>query len=70
MGGAWLNGAESRITLERRRGAEGHAVADERTNEMGSEGGAKGEGVGEAGFPAIKERGRREKGRTRAAWAQ
>lgn len=24
MGGAWLNGAESRIALERRRGAEGH----------------------------------------------
>lgn len=37
MGGAWLNGAESRIALERRRGAEGHTEADGRNGGGGKE---------------------------------
>lgn len=40
MGGAWLNGAESRIALERRRGAEGHTEAD--GGETGGVGGYEG----------------------------
>lgn len=36
MGGAWLNGAESRIALERRRGAEGHAETQRRDKGVGS----------------------------------
>lgn len=49
MGGAWLNGAESRIALERRRGAEGH---------RGEDGG--GEGVFDRRRKRAKGKGERE----------
>lgn len=51
MGGAWLNGAESRIALERRRGAEGHKRR--RMDEVGTA------GVVQRGLPIVEERGAR-----------
>lgn len=55
MGGAWLNGAESRIALERRRGAEGHTEAD------GRNGGEKRVPRGAPGYRRKRAQGEREK---------